>query len=303
MSGLRWTRKTTENIALELAAVGIDVSPRTVAHLLRKMGFSLRVNHKKRSRESKTSPEIRDTQFVQIAELREDFSARSKPVISVDTKKKELIGCFRNPGSAWSCEPIEVNDHDFPSDAVGKAIPYGVYDVRANLGVVYVGTSHDTAEFAVDSIETWWLSEGQQRYPGGKELAILADGGGGNSSRCRAWKLNLQRQLSERHGLTVTVAHYPPGTSKWNPIEHRMFSEISKNWAGHPLDSWETMLNYIRTTKTSTGLSVKAHLVDRVYKTGGTTPDDQMASLPITRRDSLPQWNYTLHPSRQENRE
>jgi len=296
MSGLKWTRKTTENIALELASVGIEVSPRTVARLLGKMGFSLRVNQKKRSRATKISPETRDRQFVKIAEVRADFSARSQPVISVDAKKKELIGCFRNPGTSWSRKPVEVNDHDFPSDSIGKAVPYGIYDVQANLGTVYVGTSHDTAEFAVDSIEAWWLSEGQHRYPGAKELAILADGGGSNGSTRRAWKLQLQRQLSKRHGVTVTVAHFPPGTSKWNPIEHRMFSEISKNWAGRPLDSWETMLKYIRTTRTKAGLALRAHLVERTYETGVKISDDQMSGIPITRRDLLPQWNYTIHP-------
>lgn len=296
MSHLKWTHKTTEKIATELQAVDIDVSPKTVSRLLMKMGYSLRVNHKKLPRVSKTSPKKRDAQFVHIAELRQDFINRGLPIISVDTKKKELVGCFKNSGVAWNKKPVEVNDHDFPSDANGKAVPYGIYDIQANLGTVFVGTSRDTAEFAIDSIEAWWLNEARQRYPGAKEIAILADGGGSNGSRCRAWKHGLQQRISERYGLTVTVAHYPPGTSKWNPIEHRLFSEISKNWAGQPLDSYETVLNYLRTTKTKTGLEVQAHLVNRDYEKGVKVTDDQMRNLHITWHDTLPRWNYTLSP-------
>jgi hypothetical protein len=297
MSGLKWTRKTTKKIALELESVGINVCPRTVARLLRKMDYSLRVNHKKRARVPKISPEDRNAQFVRIGQLRENFADRGLPVISVDTKKKELVGCFKNAGAAWCRSPVEVNDHDFPSDSVGKAIPYGIYDIKFNRGTVYVGTSHDTAEFAVDSIASWWQNEAQQRYPGVKELAILADGGGSNGSRCRAWKLFLQRELAARYGITVTVAHYPPGTSKWNLIEHRLFSEISKNWAGKPLDSFETVLNYLQTTTTTTGLRVRAHLVNKPYQNGVKISDAQMRRLPITPDPSLPRWNYILSPS------
>ncbi|MBC8443417.1 ISAzo13 family transposase [PVC group bacterium] len=294
MSGLKWIRKTTEKIASELRTLGITVGPKTVARLLKQMGYSLRVNHKKLSRVSKTAPEDRNAQFEHIAELREGFAARGLPVISVDTKKKELVGRFKNPGVAWNSEPVPVNDHDFPSDAEGKAVPYGIYDIQANRGTVFVGTSRDTAEFAVDSIEKWWLSEGRRRYPGARQLAILADGGGSNSSTNRAWKHRLCHELAQRHGLTVTVAHYPPGASKWNPIEHRLFSQISKNWAGRPLDSWETVLNYIRTTTTTTGLKVEAYLLDRNYEKGLKITDAQMRALPITWHDSLPRWNYTL---------
>jgi len=298
MTGLKWTRKTTEKIAAELQSAGIDVCARTVARLLRRLGYSLRVNHKKLSRVSKTTtPQERDAQFAYIAELRESFAARGLPMISVDTKKKELVGLFKNPGVAWSDHPVEVNDHDFPSDAIGKAIPYGIYDVQANCGTIYVGTSRDTPLFAVDSVETWWLQEGRIKYPNAKGLAILADGGGSNGSRCRAWKHGLQRRLAQRHGLNVTVAHYPPGASKWNPIEHKLFSEISKNWAGRPLDSYQTVLNYIRTTTTKTGLVVKAHFVDRQYETGIKITDAQMKQLPITWHESLPRWNYTLIPA------
>ncbi len=296
MSALKWTRKTTEKIASELRAVGIGVSPNTIGRLLKQMGYSLRVNHKKLSRVSKTAPEDRDAQFTHIDELRKNCAARGLPLISVDTKKKELIGRFKNPGAAWNREPVHVNDHDFPSDAAGKAIPYGIYDVLANRGTIYVGTSIDTAEFAIDAIEAWWLSEGSHRYDGAKELAILADGGGSNGSTNRLWKHGLH-QLAERHGLTVTVAHYPPGASKWNPIEHRLFSEVSKNWAGRPLDSYETVLNYIRTTKTKTGLEVGAHLLDRHYEKGVKIADAQMRDLCITWHESLPRWNYALSPS------
>ena len=294
ISGLKWTHKTTEKIAVELRSLGIAVGARTVAKLLKRMGFSLRVNHKKRSN---GSPAQRDAQFAYISELRERFADEAIPLISVDTKKKELVGAFKNAGTAWHREPVLVNDHDFRSDALGIAIPYGVYDLRANRGTVFVGTSYDTPEFAVDAVERWWRQEGRQRYPNTSHLAILADGGGSNGSRCRLWKHALQRKLCDGHGLEVTVAHYPPGASKWNPIEHRLFSQISKNWAGRSLDSYETILKYLRTTSTSTGLRVRAHLVRRVYRKGKKVSDVQMKSLSIKKHDTHPQWNYTLSPS------
>lgn len=296
MTGLKWTQKTTVTIAKELQESGINVGSRTVSRLLNLMGYSLRVNHKQLSRVTKTAPELRNAQFEHIAELRDEFTAHGLPVISVDTKKKELIGQFKNPGASWCQKPIKVNDHDFPSDALGKAVPYGIFDIQANLGTVFVGNSKDTAEFAVESIETWWLTEGRQRYQGVHQLMVLADGGGSNSTTSRAWKHYLYNSLVKRHGISVTVAHYPPGTSKWNPIEHRLFSEISKNWAGHPLDSFETILNYIRSTTTTTGLKVNAHLVDRDYKKGIKITDEQMLALPITWHDPLPKWNYSLLP-------
>lgn len=296
VTGLRWTRKTTTKIAEELQAEGIVVSPSTVTRLLKQMGFSLRVNHKKLARVCKVPPEDRDAQFERICELRHDFAARNLPVISVDTKKKELVGRFKNPGAAWSRKPVDVKDHDFLSEAVGKAIPYGIYDVQANLGTVCVGTSRETPEFAVDSIQWWWLHDGQHRYPQAKHLALLADCGGANGPNNRAWKWALYQRLVLSLGLTVTVAHYPPGASKWNPIEHRLFSEISKNWAGHPLESWQTVLNFIRTTVTRTGLAVKAHLIDHPYETVKIT-EAQLRAVPIIRHDALPNWNYTLSPS------
>ena len=297
ITGLKWTHKTTAKIATELQESGIDVGPRTVARLLHSMGYSLRVNHKKLPRTSKTSPEVRNAQFEHIAILREDFTTHGFPIISVDSKKTELVGQFKNPGVAWNRKPVAVKDHDFPSEAKGKAVPYGIYDIQANLGTLFVGQSKDTVEFAVESIEKWWLTEGRHRYRGAKQLVILADGGGSNSATNRAWKHFLYHRLAERHGIRVTVAHYPPGTSKWNPIEHRLFSEISKNWAGRPLDSYETLLNYIRTTTTQAGLKVTAHLIVRTYEKGIKITDGQMHALPITWHDTMPKWNYTLTPS------
>ncbi len=293
MSGLKWTCRTTVKVASELRSVGIEVSDRTVAKLLKKMGFSLRVNHKKLS----NSHPDREAQFARIAELREHCAASNLPIISVDTKKKELIGCFKNPGVTWDRTPVLVKDHDFRSEADGLAVPYGVYDLHANTGTLFVGTSFDTPAFAVDCVEKWWRTEGRQRCPDANRLTILADAGGSNASNSRAWKFGLQNQICDRHGLSVTVAHFPTGASKWNPIEHRLFSELSKNWAARPLDSLETILNYARTTTTTTGLHVKAHLVRRRYKKGVKTTDAQMRNLALSRHDTLPNWNYTICPS------
>jgi len=293
MSGLKWTCRTTAKVAAELRSVGIEVSDRTVAKLLKKMGFSLRVNRKKLS----NSHPDRDAQFTRIAELREHCAVTHLPIISVDTKKKELIGCFKNPGVTWDRTPVLVKDHDFRSEADGIAVPYGVYDLHANTGTLFVGTSYDTPGFAVDCVEKWWRTEGRQRYPEAKDLTILADAGGSNAANSRAWKFGLQHQICDRHGLSATVAHFPTGASKWNPIEHRLFSELSKNWAGRPLDSLETILNYARTTTTTTGLHVRAHLVRRRYKKGVKITDAQMRDLALSRHNTLPKWNYTIRPS------
>lgn len=295
VSGLRWTRKTTEKIADELSALDIRVSRKTVAKLLKQMNFSLQTNKKKISN---GSPPDRDAQFVNIAELRERFGRRGNPILSVDTKKKELVGRFKNPGRAWARHSDAVNDHDFRSTAKGIAIPYGIYDLQGNRGTVYVGTSHDTPQFAVECIEKWWRTEGQKRYPGRRHLLVLADTGGSNGATCRAWKHGIQDKLCNAHGLVVTVAHYPSGASKWNPIEHRLFSEISKNWSGRPLDSYETILNYIRTTETKTGLKVNARLVKKNYAKGIKITDEAMGELNIKRPTSLPKWNYMLRPSK-----
>ena len=293
MTGLKWTQRTTEKIAQELGSLGIEVSAKTVARLLKRMGFSLRVNHKKLSR---GSGDTRDEQFAYIAEMRELFSDRRCPIVSVDTKKKELVGNFKNGGAAWERQPRLVSDHDFRSDADGIAVPYGVYDVRANRGSVFLGMSSDTPYFAADSLAKWWVYNGRTRYPEARRVLVLADGGGSNGYRTRAWKHGLQTRLCDRHGLTVTVCHYPTGTSKWNPIEHRLFSEISKNWAGRPLDSYATIVNYLRSTTTSTGLAVKAYLVRRDYAKGVRISDAEMAALKLRRHDTQPERNYTLSP-------
>lgn len=294
LTGLKWTRRTTEKIARELARLGgIEVSANTVGRILKELGYSLRVNHKKVS--SGTGPD-RDTQFKQICAIRDRFSRRGLPVISVDTKKKELVGNYKNPGAAWNKQAVAVKDHDFRSQGLGLAIPYGIYDIQANRGSVFVGASHDTPQFAVSSIEKWWRYDGRRRYTKAKELLILADCGGSNGYRCRAWKHQLQ-QFSNRHRIKVTVSHYPPGTSKWNPIEHRLFSEISKNWAGCPLHSFATIQNYIRTTSTTTGLAVKAYIDSKIYPKGIKVNVQQMNQLNIKKHDTLPNWNYTFTPS------
>lgn len=293
ISGLKWTRRATEKIAKELKSLGIEVSRTTVARLLKELKYSLKVNHKKRS---SGSPADRNEQFEYIAEQRQRFARRGAPILSIDSKKKEMVGNFKNAGRAWNRDPVLVNDHDFRSHAKGMATPYGVYDVQENLASVFVGVSYDTPEFAADSIERWWRGEGRKRYPGSKHLLLLADGGGSNGYRCRAWKLGLQEKLCDRHGLTVSVSHYPTGTSKWNPIEHRLFSQISKNWEGKPLNSYETILKYIRTTRTTTGLRVRSSLVRKEYEKGVKISDDQMAQLRIKNHATQPLRNYTLRP-------
>jgi Rhodopirellula transposase DDE domain len=265
ITGLKWTRKTPQKIAELLEQVDIPVSANTVARLLHNMNYSLRANHKKLV--TGTSP-FRDQQFQYISSLRHRFERRGLPMISVDTKKRELVGHFKNAGVKWDRSPVLVNDHDFRSDSTGVAIPYGVYDLLANRGSVFLGVSHDTSAFAVHSIAGWWKREGAVRYRRARQLLILADTGGSNSCRRHAWKTELQAQLSNPFDLTVTVAHYPTGTSKWNPIEHRLFSEISKNWAAEPLHSYQTILNFLRTTTTKTGLGVSAYLDRTHYPTG-----------------------------------
>jgi hypothetical protein len=258
------------------------------------MDYSLRVNRKQLATDS--SPD-RDQQFDYISSLRNRFQQLGLPIISVDTKKRELVGNFKNSGAQWDRSPVLVNDHDFRSDAIGVAIPYGIYDPLANRGAVFVGVSHDTPCFAARSVAQWWRREGVDRYARARQLLILADSGGSNGCRCWAWKTNLQAQLCNRFDLTVTVAHYPPGTSKWNPVEHRLFSEISKNWAGEPLDSYQKILNFLRTTKTQTGLAVTAYL-DRAHYEIGTPPDRNLIQqLRLAPHTSLPTWNYTLAPN------
>lgn len=293
ITGLKWTKKTTEKIADQLCLLGLDVCPNTVGNLLKQLGYSLRVNHKNISA---SGPE-RDEQFQYLASVRDRALMEGIPVISVDTKKKELIGNFHNKGVTWEQNPVRVNDHDFRSSADGLAAPYGIYDIKNNRGFVCVGTSYDTPEFAVSSIERWWCDEGMYNYPENKKLLILADAGGSNGYRPRAWKYNLQKKISDRHGIEVTVCHLPAGASKWNPIEHRLFSEISKNWAGRPLTCLDTVINYIQTTSTTKGLTVAACLVTKLFEKGVKISDDQMKKINIVKHSVLPKWNYTIRPS------
>jgi hypothetical protein len=294
ITGLKWTRKTPQKIAELLEQVDIPVSANTVARLLHNMNYSLRVNRKNLA--SGASP-FRDQQFQYISSLRHRFARRGLPMISVDTKKRELVGNFKNAGAKWDRSPVLVNDHDFRSDSTGVAIPYGVYDLLANCGSVFLGVSHDTSAFAAHSIAGWWKREGSLRYRRARQLLILADTGGSNSCRRHAWKTELQAQLSNPFDLAVTVAHYPTGTSKWNPIEHRLFSEISKNWTAEPLDSYQKILNFLRTTSTKTGLAVSAYL-DRTHYPTGLNPDPVLfRSLRLRTHKTLPAWNYTITPN------
>jgi hypothetical protein len=279
---------------MALADFGVRVSPSTVARLLHHLGYSLRVNHKKLSTDH--SPD-RNHQFLYLGDLRDRFERRGLPIISVDTKKRELVGHFRNSGTRWDLSPRLVNDHDFRSDSTGVAIPYGIYDLLANRGSVVVGVSHDTPTFAAHAIAHWWRQEGSLRYPRSRQLLILSDTGGSNGYRCRAWKTELQSQLADSHGLTLTVSHYPTGASKWNPIEHRLFSQISHNWAGEPLDSYQKILRFIRSTRTQSGMSVNAHLDRRHYLTGTVPTPEQLQALRIKPHEILPKWNYTISPN------
>lgn len=295
MGGLRWTHRTTEKISDHLAQEGIEVSPNSVARLLKTQGFALRVNHKKKST---VSSEFRNAQFEYIQAMRRKFEGRTWPILSVDSKKKEMIGEFKSAGAAWSKEPVLVNDHDFKCDAKGVARPHGAYDVTANRGHICVGISHDTAAFAAESLVRWWQEEGRRRYRASDPLLLLADSGGSNNCRQWGWKYNLQTKLCDPFGLRVTVCHYPPGSSKWNPIEHRLFSEISKNCAGRPLDSYETFLKYIATTRTKTGLVVKSCLLEGTYPLKQKVSKDSIAKINLRPHNVFPQWNYTISPTK-----
>jgi transposase len=295
MSPLRWTAKSTRNLADELTRQGHKVSADTVGDLLREQGFSLQGNAK--TIEGARHPD-RDAQFRYISDQARAHQEAGDPVISVDTKKKELIGEFANAGREWrpEGEPAAVRTHDFPGDSEGKAIPYGVYDVTADAGWVNVGTDHDTAAFAVESIRRWWDAAGSSQYPAARRLLITADAGGSNGYRTRAWKAGLAA-LAEETGMEITVCHFPPGTSKWNKIEHRLFSHITMNWRGRPLTSHDVVINSIAATTTRTGLTVDARLDEGTYPTGVKVSNAQMAALPISRHPFHGDWNYTLHPA------
>jgi hypothetical protein len=293
-SPLRWTAKSTRKLAAELTRQGHKVSADTVADLLRGQGFSLQGNAK--TIEGRQHPD-RDAQFRHISEQARAYRDSGDPVISVDTKKKELVGEFTNAGAQWRPrgEPAATRTHDFPDPALGKAIPYGVYDVAANAGWVSVGTDHDTAAFAVESIRRWWNAAGQPAYPAARRLLITADAGGSNGYRTRAWKAELAAFAAEA-GLEVTVCHFPPGTSKWNKIEHRLFSHITMNWRGRPLTSHEVIVQSIAATTTATGLTVTAALDTGLYPAGIKISDAQMTALPLHRHPWHGDWNYTLRP-------
>jgi len=289
MSLLRWTHKSTRTIAKELERQGHPSSHMSVQRRLHELGYSLQANFKN---DEGPSPEERDAQFRHINGQVKRFVRRGDPVISVDTKKKEKVGNFKNPGRNWRSKgnPQEVDVHDFGKE---KAIPYGTYDLERNEGFVNVGISHDTAEFAVESIRRWWKAVGRRHYAKAKALLICADCGGSNGNRTRAWKFHLQ-SFADEFGLRVTVCHYPPGTSKWNKIEHRMFSFISMNWRGQPLVSYEAVVNLIGGTRTRTGLRITAKLDPREYETGEEITDEQMEQLNIEVHKTHPKWNYTI---------
>jgi hypothetical protein len=292
-SALRWTSKSTANLADALTRQGHRVSPNTVARLLKQENYSLQGNRKRH--EGAQHPD-RNAQFEYINTMVEAFQQRGSPVISVDAKKKELVGNYLNAGKEWRPKgcPDEVNAYDFIGPA-GKARPYGIYDTTHNEGWVSVGIDHETAQFAVESISRWWWQMGQWRYPQARQILIMADGGGSNSVRGRLWKKSLQ-DWADRTGLSVTVCHFPPGTSKWNKIEHRMFSQITKNWRGKPLVSHEVIIELIASTKTKTGLRICAELDRGAYKKGIRVSDREMAALSIERADFHGEWNYLICP-------
>lgn len=293
-SPLLWSSKSTRKLAAELTRQGHPASDRTVAALLKAERYSLQANSK--TKEGSSHPD-RDAQFGYISEQARLALGQDRPVVSVDTKKKELVGEFKNSGQEWRPrgQPQTVNVHDFPDPKRGKAIPYGVYDLANNEGWVSVGTNHDTAEFAAASIGRWWRQMGRRRFPKATRLMITADGGGSNSSRSRLWKVALQELADELH-LELQVCHFPPGTSKWNKIEHRLFCYITKNWRGRPLTSYQAIVNLIASTTSTKGLTVRAALDDHDYPTGRKISNRELASLNLAPADFHGEWNYTIRP-------
>ena len=294
MSPLRWTTKSLMKIAGALVGMGHEVSDSTAGKLLKGLGFRLHANVK--TREGSDHPD-RDAQFSQINETARAALLAGQPVISVDAKKRELVGDFKAVGREYepTGKPVEVRTHDFKDKDLGHAIPYGIYDIAADEGMVSVGVTNDTSQFAVASIRAWWQHLGAQRYPDAKTLTITADGGGSNSSRTRLWKTELQR-LADEIGLAIRVCHFPPGTSKWNKVEHRMFSFVSINWRGKPLESLQVIVDLIASTTTTSGLKVYARLDPGEYEKGIKVTDAELAAVNIARHDFHPDWNYTIHP-------
>lgn len=293
MSQKKWVRKSLSSLADALMRCGYPIGRTTVRRLLYKLDYDLYHN-----RQSLTGPPHpdRDRQFRYINRVKKLFLNAGYPVISVDTKKKELIGNFKNNGVAWASQAFAVNAHDFKQDALGRAVPYGIYDLAHNEGCVYVGTSYDTPEFAAYVIAQWWADPQRSRFAREDKLLILCDAGGSNNCRYWLWKQQIQEQLADQFGIEVLICHYPTGASKWNPIEHRLFSQISRNWAGKPLHTFDCMLNYIRHTTTQTGLKVKAALVDRVFEKGRKVTAEERNALCLVRRPICPTWNYMLKP-------
>jgi hypothetical protein len=294
MGPLRWTCKSTRKLAAALCAQGFTVAASTVRRLLAEMGYSLQANRK--TREGRRHPD-RDAQFRYLNGRVQARQRRREPAISVDTKKKENLGNHKNPGRTYrpKGKPLEVDSHDFPDAQRGKAVPYGVYDLQQNEAGVSIGISHDTAEFAVSAIRRWWQKLGQRRYPQARRLLVTADSGGSNSSRNRLWKLELQR-LADETGLIIEVSHYPPGTSKWNKIEHRLFCHITRNWQGVPLETLEVVLETIGNTTTKTGLEVHAWLDEGTYEKGRKVTDAELAECMIKRHEFHGEWNYEIRP-------
>jgi hypothetical protein len=296
MNTRKWLNCRLRDIQTKLVEVGHRVSLPVISRLLKAHDYRLRVNRKEA--EGADHPD-RDRQFAYIHDQGAWHEQAGQPRISVDTKKKELVGNFKNAGQVWCQQPDIVNDHDFPQDAEGRAVPYGIYDPQHNQATIYVGQSADTPTFAVDNMAAWCRTELPQRFPQATHLFIEADGGGSNASRSRVFKQQVQEKIADALGLIVTVCHYPPGTSKWNPIEHRVFSEITKTWQGCPLRSFDVVLDYLRDTKTQTGLTVQAQLVTQIYATGVKVSDAVMKTLNIQKHEVCPQWNYTIRPRSQ----
>jgi hypothetical protein len=293
MSAEKWVRSSLRHLSKNLKDQGHDICPKTVGRLLKDLKYSLKANVK---RQAGSQHPDRNTQFEYLEAQKRLFLRMGWPIVSLDAKKKELVGNFKNAGQSWCLEAEMVKDHDFETEAQGRAVPYGIYDVNHNRGYVYVGQSADTAEFAVDMISSWWQEFGCVEFPNAPCLLALCDCGGSNGYRLRLWKVRLQEKLADALGLTVMVCHYPTGASKWNPIEHRLFGPISINWAAKPLRTFETMLACIRGTTTQTGLQVSAFLVEKVYARGVKITDEVMQTLNLTRHATCPNWNYTIHP-------
>jgi hypothetical protein len=292
MSGQKWIRSSLRNLSKQLKKEGHPAGHGTVGRLLRTMGYSLQVNKK---RQAGAQHPDRDEQFKYIGSLKAQFLQEGHPIVSIDTKKKELIGNYRREGRNWRRAPIETDVY-FPSYRDCVAVPFGIYDLTQNAGYVTVGISNNTSEFAVNCLEQWWRLCGKSLYPRSDRLLILADGGGANGYNLRTWRKDLQEKLCDAFGLTITVSHYPPGCSKWNPIEHKLFSHISMNWAGRPLCSLDVMLAFIRGTTTASGLTVEARLDNTVYRKGRKATDKQLKELAVFTHDVCPRWNYTFAP-------